>query len=88
MVGAPVNGVIGLPLGVIMNREIAMYESTGASATPEQKTRLGKLSPEQVRAKELAGDAIEAILTNAPGDGLPATPSPSSESSIAELPWP
>jgi phosphoglucomutase len=45
------------------------YARTDAPATPEQKSRLGKLSPEQVTAKELAGDAIESILTNAPGDG-------------------
>jgi phosphoglucomutase len=45
------------------------YARTDAPATPEQKALLGKLSPSQVSAKELAGDAIEAILTNAPGDG-------------------
>ncbi len=45
------------------------YARTDAAATPEQKALLGKLSPSQVTAKELAGDPIEAILTNAPGDG-------------------
>jgi phosphoglucomutase len=30
---------------------------------------LAKLSPQQVQASELAGDPIDAILTNAPGDG-------------------
>ena len=45
------------------------YARTDAAATPEQKARLGKLAPAQVEAKELAGDPIEAILTNAPGDG-------------------
>jgi phosphoglucomutase len=45
------------------------YARTDAAATPEQKALLGKLSPQQVEAKELAGDPIEAILTNAPGDG-------------------
>ncbi|HEU4523067.1 MAG TPA: phosphoglucomutase (alpha-D-glucose-1,6-bisphosphate-dependent), partial [Thermoanaerobaculia bacterium] len=47
------------------------YARTDAPATPEQKARLGKLSPEQVKAKELAGDPIDAILTKAPGDGNP-----------------
>ena len=47
------------------------YARTDAAATPEQKALLGKLSPSQVTAKELAGDPIEAILTNAPGDGNP-----------------
>jgi phosphoglucomutase len=45
------------------------YARTDAAATPEEKSLLGKLSPAQVTAKELAGDAIESILTNAPGDG-------------------
>jgi len=45
------------------------YARTDAAATPEQKALLGKLSPSQVTAKELAGDPIDAILTNAPGDG-------------------
>ncbi len=45
------------------------YARRDAPATPEQKAKLGKLAPEQVTAKELAGEAIEAILTNAPGDG-------------------
>jgi phosphoglucomutase len=45
------------------------YARTDAPATPDQKAKLGKLSPEQVTAKALAGDEIEAILTNAPGDG-------------------
>jgi phosphoglucomutase len=47
------------------------YARTDAAATPEQKALLGKLSPSQVTAKELAGDPIDAILTNAPGDGNP-----------------
>jgi phosphoglucomutase len=47
------------------------YARTDAAATPEQKALLGKLSPAQVKAKELAGEPIEAILTNAPGDGNP-----------------
>jgi phosphoglucomutase len=45
------------------------YERTDAPASPDEKAKLGKLSPAQVTAKELAGDAIESILTNAPGDG-------------------
>jgi phosphoglucomutase len=47
------------------------YARTDAPATPEEKALLGKLSPEQVKAAELAGEPIEAILTNAPGDGNP-----------------
>jgi phosphoglucomutase len=46
-----------------------VYERIDAAATPEQKKLLGKLTPEQIRSSALAGDAIEAILTKAPGNG-------------------
>ncbi len=49
----------------------SFYERTDAAATPEQKALLGRLSSQQVRAQELAGDPIENILTHAPGDGNP-----------------
>jgi phosphoglucomutase len=48
-----------------------IYERVEASATPEQKVVLEKLSPEQVKIKDLAGEKIQAILTNAPGNGAP-----------------
>jgi phosphoglucomutase len=48
-----------------------VYERIDAPATPEQKTLLARLSPEQVSAHELAGDPIEAMLTKAPGNGAP-----------------
>ena len=47
------------------------YARTDAAATPDEKALLAKLSPEQVTAKELAGEPIEEILTKAPGDGNP-----------------
>ena len=46
-----------------------VYERIDASATPEQKVILSKLSPVQVQATELAGDKIVAMLTRAPGNG-------------------
>ena len=46
-----------------------IYERIDAAATPEQKTILSKLSPDQVQASELAGDTILAKLTTAPGNG-------------------
>ena len=46
-----------------------VYERLDAPATPEQKAVLKSLSPEQVTASELAGDAITAKLTEAPGNG-------------------
>ena len=46
-----------------------VYERIDAAATPAQKTLLSKLSPDQVRSTELAGDNIVAKLTTAPGNG-------------------
>ena len=40
-----------------------------APATPEEKRRLAKLSPEQIPSKELAGEKILRILSQAPGNG-------------------
>ena len=46
-----------------------VYERVEAPATPQQKAALEKLSPQQVKIKDLAGEKIQAILTNAPGNG-------------------
>ena len=40
-----------------------------AAATPAQKHRLAALSPQQITSTELAGEKIESILTQAPGNG-------------------
>jgi phosphoglucomutase len=45
-----------------------VYERIDAAATKEQKAKLAKLSPTQVTAKQLAGEPITAILTEAPGN--------------------
>jgi phosphoglucomutase len=45
------------------------YTRIDAAATPEQKAKLGKLSPESVAASTLAGERITAKLTRAPGNG-------------------
>jgi phosphoglucomutase len=47
------------------------YTRIDAPATPEQKARLGKLSPDAVRASSLAGEPITAKLTRAPGNDQP-----------------
>jgi phosphoglucomutase len=47
------------------------YQRIDAAATKGQKAKLGKLSPSQVTAKELAGEPITAILTEAPGNHAP-----------------
>jgi phosphoglucomutase len=49
----------------------ALYDRVEAPATPEQKERLAKLSPQQVKLTELAGEKIQTILTRAPGNGAP-----------------
>lgn len=46
-----------------------VYERIDAPATPAQKAMLQKLSPQQLKAKELAGEPILATLTTAPGNG-------------------
>jgi phosphoglucomutase len=48
-----------------------LYTRIDAAATPEQKAKLGKLSPESVTAATLAGEAIVAKLTRAPGNDAP-----------------
>ena len=55
---AEITGELGAPV----------YERIDAPATVDQKQRLAQLSPSEVDAKELAGDPIRAILTNAPGN--------------------
>jgi phosphoglucomutase len=45
------------------------YTRIDAAATPEQKKKLSNLSPEMVKAGELAGEPIVAKLTKAPGNG-------------------
>jgi len=49
----------------------SFYTRIDAPATPEQKARLAKLSPEAVKESELAGEPITAKLTNAPGNNAP-----------------
>ncbi len=44
------------------------YTRIDAPATPEQKAKLEKLSPDAVTATELAGEPITAKLTRAPGN--------------------
>ena len=40
-----------------------------AAATPAQKARLAKLSPDQLKRDRLAGEKIEQVLDKAPGNG-------------------
>jgi phosphoglucomutase len=49
----------------------AAYRRTDVAASAEQRDVLGRLSPEQVEGDELAGEPIESVLTEAPGNGAP-----------------
>jgi phosphoglucomutase len=48
-----------------------LYDRVEAKATPAQKEMLERLSPQQVRSADLAGEQIQTILTHAPGNGAP-----------------
>ena len=56
-----------------LTRELGecLSERIDAPATPEQKRRLSQLSPQQVQAKDLAGEKILSIVGHAPGNGAP-----------------
>lgn len=47
------------------------YDRVEAPASPEQKKKLSKLSPQQVQAGDLAGEKITRKLTTAPGNEAP-----------------
>ncbi len=48
-----------------------VYERIDAPATPEQKKVLAKLSADDVKESELAGEKIVSLMTTAPGTGDP-----------------
>jgi phosphoglucomutase len=50
---------------------MAYYTRIDAPATPEQKAKLERLSPEAIKAPDLAGEPIIAKLTSAPGNDAP-----------------
>ncbi len=47
------------------------YERIDAAANAKQKSILKNLSPQQVQARELAGEPVRSVLSNAPGNGQP-----------------
>ncbi len=49
----------------------SVYDRVEAPATPPQKESLKRLSSQQVRQTDLAGEKINAILTRAPGNDAP-----------------
>src|SRR5258708_10697307 len=74
LLSAEITATLGRDPGEIykeLTRELgeSTYDRVEAAATPDQKQKLGRLSPDQVKQKELAGEKLTAILTNAPGNG-------------------
>ncbi|MEV6139013.1 phosphoglucomutase (alpha-D-glucose-1,6-bisphosphate-dependent) [Nocardia sp. NPDC051990] len=47
------------------------YDRIDAPATAEQKALLGRLIPDMITTKEIAGEPITAVLTRARGNGAP-----------------
>ena len=56
-----------------LERELGepLYARVEAKATAAEKAMLERLSPQQVRQRDLAGEPIQTILTHAPGNGAP-----------------
>lgn len=54
-----------------LTRELGepLFERIDAPATPAQKQALSRLTAQQVTSTQLAGEAIQTILTQAPGNG-------------------
>jgi phosphoglucomutase len=76
LLAAEITAVLGRDPGARyaeLTREFGapVYERIDAPATAEQKKLLTALTPDRITAKELAGDAIRGILTNAPGNNEP-----------------
>jgi phosphoglucomutase len=74
LLAAEITATLGIDPGaryVELSREFGtpVYERIDAPATLDQKRLLLQLSPAQVGARELAGEAIRAIVTTAPGNG-------------------
>ena len=47
----------------------SVYTRVEAPATAQEKEMLRRLSPDQVRLTDLAGEQIQTVLTHAPGNG-------------------
>ena len=48
-----------------------VFDRVEASATAEQKNTLSRLSPQQVRRTDLAGEKIQRVISHASGNGAP-----------------
>jgi phosphoglucomutase len=76
LLAAEMTALTGKDPGQLYNELTAQYGAPvyarlDAECSREDKARLAKLSPSQVTVKQLAGDPITAILTEAPGNHAP-----------------
>lgn len=76
LLSAEITAVLGRDLGDIYHEfenefGKTFYELDDAKVTSKQKDILKNLSPQQIKSTQLAGEKIETILTNAPGNGAP-----------------
>ncbi|MGI4827939.1 MAG: phosphoglucomutase (alpha-D-glucose-1,6-bisphosphate-dependent) [Janthinobacterium lividum] len=76
LLAAEMSAATGKDPGMLYNDLTAqygapVYQRIDAACSKEDKAKLAKLSPLQVSAKELAGDPITAVLTEAPGNHAP-----------------
>jgi phosphoglucomutase len=76
LLSAEMTAITGKDPGLLYNDLTAkygspIYQRIDAAATPEQKSKLAKLSAKQVTATTLAGEPITSILTEAPGNHAP-----------------
>jgi phosphoglucomutase len=49
----------------------SFFDRADAPANAQQKKRLSKLTPQQIRPTELAGEPVQRILSQAPGNDAP-----------------
>jgi len=76
LLSAEITSVMGKDPGEIyegLTKEFGepVYDRIEAPATPGQKKMLSALSPQQIQIMDMAGEKIESILTNAPGNKAP-----------------
>jgi len=77
-------GLLAAEMTAVMNRDPGQlyrelttrfgdpaYRRIDSPANAAQKAKLARLSPDQVKATELAGEPITRMLTTAPGNGAP-----------------
>jgi phosphoglucomutase len=74
LLAAEITAVLGMDPGAryaALTRDLGspIYERIDAPATVEQKRRFKQLAPDQIHARELAGEPIRSIMTTAAGNG-------------------